>query len=284
MNDQKKQKKQRKRYRGERGGNRVKKKGDKRVLQVANNNTCSKTPPLRSNTPPTPETPDTSHSMSKKVSPKIKVLSSTNSPKEFKPPDINFEPIRDEMSPLTAPFSPKFSTGENDNEIPEPELEELTIKERPKQKNLFQLVKEGNVEEVNRILADNTLNLYEKSLFGTTFIHVASMIDDIPRLTSLLRSGHNVNTLANDAKTPLHFACIFGKVNACNVLIMNRANINAQDIHGWTPLHYAVKNRLIVVASSLVLRGVNKNIYNKQGKRPIDIAIENNFHEIIQML
>ena len=54
----------------------------------------------------------------------------------------------------------------------------------------------------------------------------------------VLDNNANVDAKTANMRTPLHLACIRGRLDFAKLLLAKGANLNMQDIEGNTPLHY----------------------------------------------
>jgi ankyrin repeat protein len=102
-------------------------------------------------------------------------------------------------------------------------------------RKLFYAVKNGNIEEINRIL----------------------------------ETGVDVNLKAVKDFTPLMVACLKGSFEVAKLLLMKGANPNAQNIYGSTSLHYMVDDNLSQIADLLIANGADVNIKDKNGRTPL---------------
>jgi ankyrin repeat protein len=94
----------------------------------------------------------------------------------------------------------------------------------------------------------------------------------------------DVNSIASDGSTPLHFMAYLGDVLGTSLLLQAGANINAIDVHGNTALHKAVISHQHLVVKQLVSNGALGYIKNKQGFTPLEVAINDKYKPTIEVL
>merc|ERR1712093_257491 len=84
----------------------------------------------------------------------------------------------------------------------------------------------------------------------------------IPILRTLLNEG-NMSTDGGDryGQTPLHFAAMFGNLEATKLLLERDASLDAVDDFGLTPLLIAYKNKHLNVATLLIEAGAAIDSY-----------------------
>ena len=73
-------------------------------------------------------------------------------------------------------------------------------------------------------------------------------------------------------ETPLHTACLNGRLPIVQYLIEKGADIEAKNQEKKTPLHYASWNGQTNVVKYLLSKGANKNAKNTSGTTPYDIT------------
>ena len=88
----------------------------------------------------------------------------------------------------------------------------------------------------------------------------------------LFDNGADVNQVAVDGWTPIHFAVHCGHDAAVAVLLDKGANINHVNNDGYSPVYRAAKNGHETVVGLLIDRGADVNLADNDGDRPIDVA------------
>jgi ankyrin repeat protein len=115
---------------------------------------------------------------------------------------------------------------------------------------------------------------FEKDMDYDQQLLKAAKEGNTPLVSELMVTHHaNINTQADNGKTPLHFAALNGHSTITKLLIQLGANINAQDQNDATPLHLAAKQGHWTAIELLIKFGANINAQDKYGKTPLDFAV-----------
>ena len=164
--------------------------------------------------------------------------------------------------------------------------EEMARRSSPNGKQLMAAVKNGDIAEVDKLLADKSVPLEESDDKGFTPLLWASRQGMAEIAALLLEHGADPNHLdswmgANSG----HKAAYWGRTEVMKLLIKHGLKINAQGLYnGYTPLHDAVSGNHVETAIVLINAGAKKDIQGDDGKTPLDIARENGNQEIIKLL
>eukprot|EP01132_Coremiostelium_polycephalum_P006120 gene6120-7626_t len=109
--------------------------------------------------------------------------------------------------------------------------------------SIFQFVKEGNKDEVQKLLRENTKEvLLLKDSYWQTPLHIASFEGFIDIVTLLIKKGSKIDQKDKNGWTPLHCAASAGHFKVCEILLLKDitlASIAAND--GTTAFHYLVR-------------------------------------------
>ena len=150
---------------------------------------------------------------------------------------------------------------------------------------LHDAAKEGNLEEIRRLLKSGT-DVNMSGYRGWTALHwaVHSKHKDVVEL--LISSGASIDVKANDNKTPLHVAAERGPKDIAELLIEEGADIGAVDsgYEGGTPLHWAAFRGQKAVAELLIERGADINLKDKLGLTPLDLAVRYGGEDVAEVL
>jgi len=106
-------------------------------------------------------------------------------------------------------------------------------------KTIFDWCKEGNLEEVTRMI---------------------EMCHEI------------INMKDENGMTALHWSCDRGNIEIVKVLLKSKANINEQDNELQTPLHYATVCEHVNVVKHLLSEGVDVTLKDDMGTTALDVA------------
>lgn len=101
----------------------------------------------------------------------------------------------------------------------------------------------------------------------------------------LIDNGEDPNSQGAVGKTPLHLACISGRVWNTVCLLQNRVDINAPDNFGQTPLHYACKaNNSPTIVAVLLQYKASVTAADRRGQTALHLACERLNHDIVRLL
>ena len=125
------------------------------------------------------------------------------------------------------------------------------------------LLKEETSELVNK--ADNEENY--------TALHLASMKGNNTLVKDLIDFGADVDQGDKHGNTPLHLVTLLEFPSFVTTLIKSGANVNLQnDRRGDTALHIAISKGNIQLVTALMNENARVDIKNKKGETAIDIA------------
>jgi len=88
----------------------------------------------------------------------------------------------------------------------------------------------------------------------------------------VLDNNGDVDPVTQSLRTPLHIACLRGRLEIAKLLIQRGANVDAQDIDGNTSLHFASVFSHKEILQLLLFQNPNINRTNNLGKTAIDIC------------
>ncbi|KYQ88352.1 hypothetical protein DLAC_11052 [Tieghemostelium lacteum] len=157
--------------------------------------------------------------------------------------------------------------------------------------SIFQYVKEGNKEEVTRLLKENTKEiLFIKDSFEQTPLHVACFEGYTDVVSLLVKKGSKIEQKDRNGWTPLHCAASAGHFKCCEVLIskdVSLALIPANDL--TTPFHYLVRRWDPVISPKLLAIIIKHdptvvNITGHNQETPLHHACLKNCEESIAFL
>jgi len=96
----------------------------------------------------------------------------------------------------------------------------------------------------------------------------------IDEVLELIEKGADVRARSQWGKTPLHYACSYGRTELVLKLIKKGADIGASDKWGQTPLHYACVYGNSELALMLIEKGADVGARTNGGSTPFDWASE----------
>lgn len=98
---------------------------------------------------------------------------------------------------------------------------------------------------------------------------------NIEEVRRLLKSGSAVNVEDHTARTPIHVACRKKHPSIVAVLIEAGANVNVQDIFGISPLNFAVSAGNLELVDLLLEHKADPNAIDCDGRSILSRAVTN---------
>ena len=149
---------------------------------------------------------------------------------------------------------------------------------------LFKACKEGNLEEVRRLIHnDEDLSTAQDDSFDT-LLHRAVFSENEALLRFLTNEvGVSVNSINNSRMTPLHYAVSAG-TNLPALLLNCGAFVDAQDAAGKTPLMSACGYDNAPVAQLLLDRGASTRTFDSSGDTCMHHAARGKCLSVIKLL
>ena len=135
-------------------------------------------------------------------------------------------------------------------------------------------------------LISNGADLNSKDEYGDSLLHFASHSDFLQIVQYLIELQHfDVDIKNKNEQTPLHYACMNGRLTVVKYLIAHGANIEAKDNakinSGSTPLHIASYYGKIEVVKYLLSIGANKDAKTNSGYTPYDLATNEEIRKLL---
>lgn len=151
---------------------------------------------------------------------------------------------------------------------------------------LFEACAAGEVERVERLLAEDAAAIDAYSGDGWTPLHLAAFFGHAKIAELLLARDANVTARSKNSNgnTPLHAALAGNHKFVAGLLLGAGADVNAPDAGGWRPLHIAAANNTIDSMKALVAQGADVAAQNNEGKTPLTLAQEKNHREAAAFL
>ena len=96
----------------------------------------------------------------------------------------------------------------------------------------------------------------------------------IDEVLELIERGADIEARSQWGKTPLHYACSYGRTELVLKLIEKGADVGARSNVGRTPLHDACSYGKTKIALILIEKGADIEARNNVGSTPFDLASE----------
>lgn len=99
----------------------------------------------------------------------------------------------------------------------------------------------------------------QKENLNMQTIHQYAQTGETEKIDDLLKRGVNVDTLARDKSTALHFAVFAEKSESVRYLLQHGASVNMKNQRGLTPLHIASNSGNEIITVLLLENGADPN-------------------------
>jgi ankyrin repeat protein/Tol biopolymer transport system component len=151
--------------------------------------------------------------------------------------------------------------------------------------DIFTLVKEGKLEELKTILAEDSSAVSLRDENGMTPLHWAVHKGQLEICRILLAHGADPNLGDKDKDTPLHAASYAGKKEIVGLLLANGANPDQKNSYGRAPLHQATYSKAgEKIVGLLIKAGADINIKDTEGSTPLRNANWLGFERSLNLL
>ena len=135
--------------------------------------------------------------------------------------------------------------------------------------DIHQAVRQGNLEEVQSILKDNSEWLEKRNSDNLTPLLIASIEGHQTIVEFLIDQGADIHAGDNEGSNALHNASARGNLEIMRILIDKNADINAGDNNGMTALHFASSRGHLSCGELLVQNGADVNALENNGRTPL---------------
>ena len=144
-------------------------------------------------------------------------------------------------------------------------------------KGLGLAVKDGDLVLVHAYLKEDVnVNFRYASSSNATLLHRAARDGNIEIARLLIEHGAEINSVNDNALTPLHFATMWKDCDQtmAKLLLEEGADYHAKDDQGRTPLHMAASNGKFDTVQLLIDYGADINAKTENGDRPLALAMK----------
>lgn len=144
----------------------------------------------------------------------------------------------------------------------------------------------GEVERVERIIADDPRSIHEFTNDGWTPLHLASFFGHGRTVELLLEHDADVAVRSRNANgnSALHAALAGNHTFIAGLLIGAGADVNGADASGHRPLHIAAANNNVDTMQALIAQGADVSAADGEGRTALAIAQEKNQREAAALL
>ncbi|UOX38539.1 ankyrin repeat containing protein [Finch poxvirus] len=136
-------------------------------------------------------------------------------------------------------------------------------------------------------LAKNMIKYYDYT-YDDVLLTIAVTDNNIDMLLTLLEMGLDVNSVANNGKTPLHNSCSTHVIEIIETLLSHGANVNARCKNYRTPLHEFTAVSEYKMIKLLIDNGADIHVKDNNGKTPLHNAVasykEDGIHTVEMLL
>ena len=122
------------------------------------------------------------------------------------------------------------------------------------------------------------------SEYGSEAMHWAALYGTVDAMEWLKAQGADINAQDNDGKTPMHDAALGTSVDAMKWLKAQGADINAQDNDDRTPMHGAALGDSVDALKWLKAQGADTNARDRFGNTPMHSAARGDAVEAMKWL
>ena len=112
-----------------------------------------------------------------------------------------------------------------------------------------------------------------QALVPSTALHIAAKYGFVEIGMLLIRYGALPNAKDYGGCSPLHWACIRGKLSFIKLLLQHGATLQEPDMAGSTPLHEAVRHKNTEVVEYLLKQGADPNTKDCFGTSVVEVAM-----------
>ena len=155
------------------------------------------------------------------------------------------------------------------------------------EKDIFQAIKEGKINDVKYLIEKNNSDyMNKKDQRGDSIIEFAILNGQLEIVKLLLNKNQKLIHFKGEKQwTLLHFACYYGQKDIAQYLIENGINKEVKDVNLRTPLHLASSNdKALIVKFLLNEHKANIEAPDYKNKTPLHLSCENGCDDAVHEL
>ncbi|XP_046563593.1 putative ankyrin repeat protein RF_0381 [Haliotis rubra] len=139
--------------------------------------------------------------------------------------------------------------------------------------NLHAECREGNLNNVRKLLTTNTANVNKMGLYGWTPLLASAWSGDTDVLDCIMYKGGDVSAVDDGGDNVLHVACNGGHDHMVKYIIsLNVVDVNCRGQHGRTPVMVAALGGHRRMMTSLLNEGANLACVDDDGNTMLHVA------------
>lgn len=148
----------------------------------------------------------------------------------------------------------------------------------------FNAIREGNLDDVSKMLVANPDLVKAKDQRGSTPLILATYYNHCNMTNLLLDQGATIDRKDSSGNTALMGVCFKGFGAIAKKLIEQGANVNERNSMGSTCLIYAVTFKHIDIAKLLLANGADTSVKDGRGNSALDHAKLQGIPDLIDLL
>ncbi len=151
--------------------------------------------------------------------------------------------------------------------------------------DIHEAVQADSLEQVKRLLADDSTLIDAPDQYGRTPLHWACRGVNFDIVKYLVETGANVNAADINGMVPLHNVASRGHEDAVRLLIEKGAHLDEQSAYdSGTALHYAALGGFKEVVSLLLENGARTDLQDDVERTPLQTAIVAGYTGVAELL
>lgn len=151
------------------------------------------------------------------------------------------------------------------------------------QQDIFDVARNGTVEEMKKLYTDTPEVIDQKNEYGYTPFLLACYNGNAAIVQYLVDKVADVNGVSKYG-TPLMAAVYKRDEKIVSILLKHGVDVNKTDAKGTTALHYAMLFNNTSIAKKLINAGAKANLKDNTGKTAYDYAMNYKNEEIITLM